>query len=96
MHEKFISNTKYELEKKGIKGGEPIIDSLVSDLFRGEILNTFTCVTCERQTKKKEHCFNLSLDVEKNCSLRHCIERYSIKELLNKQDKFYCETCNAK
>ena len=53
-------------------------------------------MTCEATTKKKEQIFNLSIDIEKNCSLRYCIERFSFKELLNKTDKFYCETCNTK
>ena len=96
LHEKFISNEKFKQEKSNTASSEPITDSFVTDLFRGDILNTFTCITCETTTKKKEFSFNLSLDIEKNCSLRYCIERFAFKELLNKTDKFYCENCNTK
>jgi ubiquitin C-terminal hydrolase len=39
---------------------------------------------------------NLSVDIEKNTSLSHCLKKFSTKELLNMGDKFYCESCNTK
>lgn len=39
---------------------------------------------------------NLSLDIEKNASLTYCIGRFNFKELLNKKDKFACDTCRTK
>jgi len=39
---------------------------------------------------------NLSLDIEKNTSLGYCVRRFNFKELLNKQDKFYCDNCRTK
>jgi len=57
--------------------------SFVSELFRGELQNAVTCVTCETTTNRRETFFNLSLDLERNTSLIYCMQRFSVKELLN-------------
>ena len=55
-----------------------------------------TCVTCETTTTRHEPFFNLSLDVEQNSSLQYCMKRFSVKELLNQDNKLMCESCNAR
>ena len=35
----------------------------------------------------------ISLDIEQNTSLIYCVKRFSIKELLNQDNKLMCETC---
>ena len=52
-----------------------------------------TCVSCEAVTRREETFFNLSLDIEQNTSLIYCVQRFSIKELLNQDNKLMCETC---
>lgn len=39
---------------------------------------------------------NLSVDIEQNVSLGHCLKRFSTKELLKEKDKFFCESCGTK
>lgn len=65
-------------------------------MFEGTLQNIFTCIHCEATNKRKESFFNLSLDLEKNTSLSYCLKRFSNCELLNKDDKFFCESCNTK
>ena len=36
---------------------------------------------------------NLSLDVERNASLIYCMQRFSVKELLNQDNKLSCDVC---
>ena len=57
------------------------------------MLNVVTCVSCETTTRREENFFNLSLDVEQNTSLIHAMKRFSVKELLNLDNKLLCETC---
>ena len=59
----------------------------------GKLLNVVTCVSCEHTTRREETFFNLSLDIEQNSSLIHCISRFSVKELLNQDNKLMCESC---
>jgi ubiquitin C-terminal hydrolase len=72
------------------------IPSFVQDLFGGSLQSTFTCLCCEQFSKRSEAFNNLSLDIEKNTSLNYCIQRFSVKELLNKSNKLQCETCLTK
>lgn len=89
VHESFVKT----------KNGDPNMfvgqndQSFISDLFRGELKNQVTCVTCETTTNRTETFFNLSLDLERNTSLIYCMQRFSVKELLNQDNKLMCETC---
>lgn len=60
--------------------------------------NVTTCLTCETQGLRTESFFDLSVDVpaQESVSLSHCIKSFSNKELMSKNDKFYCEECCAK
>ena len=63
-------------------------ESFVSEFFEGKLENTFMCLTCEKTNTRQESFLNLSIDIEKNSSLSYCMQRFSLKELLNKGDKF--------
>lgn len=54
------------------------------------------CLTCEETSKRQESFLNLSIDIEKNSSLSYCMQRFSVRELLNKGDKLACENCKSK
>jgi ubiquitin carboxyl-terminal hydrolase 12/46 len=75
------------------KLGQP---SFVEDMFGGQLQNDFMCLRCESHATRSEQMNNLSLDIEKNTSLSYCVRRFNFKELLNKQDKFYCDFCRTK
>ena len=53
------------------------------------------CLNCENVTEMGETYFHLSVTVEQNTSLTHCLKKYIGKELLRNKDKFYCGKCNA-
>ena len=65
-------------------------------MFEGHLVSITKCQTCERMSVREESFMNLSVDIEKNVSLGYCLKKFSTKELLNKGDKFYCESCNTK
>lgn len=89
----FINWLLDSIHEDTVKQGE---QSFVSELFAGKLQNDFTCLQCETHNTRSETFYNLSLDVEKNTSLSYCIKRFNFKELLNKKEKFYCETCMTK
>ena len=67
--------------------------SFVQEYFMGKLVNVVTCLTCEHTTTREETFNNLSLDIEQNSSLIHCINRYSVRELLNRDNKLMCDSC---
>lgn len=93
IHENYIQARNEKPDPQSHYGPR---ESFVSDFFEGKLENTFMCLTCEKTKKRQEAFFNLSIDVEKNSSLTYCMQRFSIKELLNKGDKMLCEHCNSK
>ena len=94
LHESAVRSLRPDLSAEQLMFGQAeTMNSFMSDLFRGELENKVTCITCETITKRKEAYMNLSLDVEKNTSLSYCIQRFAFKELLNQDNKLMCDTC---
>jgi ubiquitin carboxyl-terminal hydrolase 12/46 len=67
--------------------------TFIHDLFEGELSNEVRCLCCETVTRRIESFFDLSVDIEQNSSLTACLRNFSSTELLEKQDKFYCDVC---
>lgn len=74
-------------------GGEVSTKTFVHDLFEGQLSNEVRCLCCETVTRRVESFFDLSVDVEQNSSLTSCLRSFSSTELLEKQDKFFCDAC---
>ena len=70
LHEGAVKSERPDISPEELMFGQAAaIPSIIYDLFKGELNNIVTCVTCETTTKKKESFLHLSLDVEKNTSL---------------------------
>lgn len=69
------------------------VRTFVHDLFEGQLSNEVRCLCCETVTRRVESFFDLSVDVEQNSSLTSCLRSFSSTELLEKQDKFFCDAC---
>ncbi|PXF46442.1 Ubiquitin carboxyl-terminal hydrolase 4 [Gracilariopsis chorda] len=67
--------------------------TFVHELFEGHLSNEVRCLCCETVTRRVESFFDLSVDVEQNSSLTSCLRNFSSTELLEKQDKFFCDAC---
>lgn len=98
VHEKYLLNEQKKAQKAGLKEvkADPNASSFVTDLFRGTLSNIVTCTACEKTTNRDENFFNLSIDIERNTSLSYCLQRFSVKELLNRDNKLHCEACLTK
>ena len=94
VHEDYVRNSSARPgSRSDASASEQPPSSFVSELFMGKLLNVVTCVACETPSRREETFFNLSLDVEQNASLIYCMQRFSVKELLNQDNKLMCETC---
>lgn len=67
--------------------------NFVKALFQGKLVNRTKCLWCETVTVREEPFFDLSLDVERNCSLSSCLQHFSKEELLGGSEKFHCDAC---
>mmetsp|Transcript_18427 Transcript_18427/g.71180 ORF Transcript_18427/g.71180 Transcript_18427/m.71180 type:complete len:409 (+) Transcript_18427:171-1397(+) len=67
--------------------------TFVHDVFEGVLTNETRCLCCETITSRDEGFLDLSVDVEENSSLTHCLNNFSSVETLDGGNKFYCETC---
>jgi ubiquitin carboxyl-terminal hydrolase 12/46 len=70
--------------------------TFVDEIFKG-VLNTETkCVWCENVTMRKEPFYDLSLEIEENCSLSACLGQFSSEETLKDDEKYFCDRCGRK
>uniref|UniRef100_A0A0D9VHF0 Ubiquitin carboxyl-terminal hydrolase n=1 Tax=Leersia perrieri TaxID=77586 RepID=A0A0D9VHF0_9ORYZ len=67
--------------------------TLVHRTFQGILTNETKCLMCETITAKDETFFDLSIDVEQNSSLTSCLKNFFSSEILNGDDKFFCDKC---
>ena len=44
-------------------------------------------------TTREEKFIDLSLDVQGDCTLRECLRAFNAREMIDKGDKYYCDTC---
>uniref|UniRef100_A0AAQ5ZPK7 Ubiquitin carboxyl-terminal hydrolase n=3 Tax=Percomorphaceae TaxID=1489872 RepID=A0AAQ5ZPK7_AMPOC len=68
----------------------------VHDIFQGTLTNETRCLNCETVSSKDEDFLDLSVDVEQNTSITHCLRDFSNTETLCSEYKYYCETCCSK
>ena len=67
----------------------------IHDVFEGALANQTRCLWCENTTNREEDFLDLSVDIEENSSITTCLNNFSAKELLDKNDKFQCDRCGG-
>ncbi|XP_069487767.1 ubiquitin carboxyl-terminal hydrolase 46 isoform X6 [Ambystoma mexicanum] len=68
----------------------------VHEIFQGTLTNETRCLNCETVSSKDEDFLDLSVDVEQNTSITHCLRDFSNTETLCSEHKYYCEICCSK
>lgn len=68
----------------------------VHDIFQGTLTNETRCLNCETVSSKDEDFLDLSVDVQQNTSITHCLREFSATETLCNDQKYYCDTCCSK
>ncbi|KAG1928283.1 ubiquitin carboxyl-terminal hydrolase [Pimephales promelas] len=75
---------------------EKIQQTWVHEIFQGTLTNETRCLNCEAVSSKDEDFLDLSVDVEQNTSITHCLRGFSNTETLCSEYKYYCEQCRSK
>ncbi|VDP04090.1 unnamed protein product [Soboliphyme baturini] len=70
--------------------------SWVHEIFQGTLTNETRCLNCESLSSKDEDFLDLSVDVEHNTSITHCLREFSATETLCNEHKYYCDVCCSK
>ncbi|KAL5460375.1 hypothetical protein EMCRGX_G033821 [Ephydatia muelleri] len=68
----------------------------IHDIFQGILTNETKCRCCETVRSKDEDFLDLSVDIDQNTSLTHCLRMFSCSETLCADSKYYCEQCCSK
>lgn len=68
----------------------------VHEIFEGTLTNETRCLSCETVSSKDECFLDLSVDVDQNTSITHCLREFSSTETLCSEYKYFCETCKSK
>ena len=71
-------------------------DTWIHELFQGILVNETKCLNCESVSSKDENFLDLSVDVEQNTSISHCLQEFSSMEMLCGECKYYCDNCSSK
>ncbi|CAK0785581.1 hypothetical protein CVIRNUC_008791 [Coccomyxa viridis] len=67
----------------------------IHDLFQGTLVSETKCLACSTITTREEAFYDLSLDIEQNCSVTACLKNFSEMEELNGEDRFFCDACKG-
>jgi ubiquitin C-terminal hydrolase len=87
------SERENEIQRRQLPREQEQLRTFVHEIFEGQLSNEVRCLCCETVTCRVESFFDLSVDVEQNSSITSCLRNFSSTELLQKQDKFYCDVC---
>eukprot|EP01095_Lingulamoeba_sp_RSL-Kostka_P015703 TRINITY_DN7322_c0_g1_i1.p1 TRINITY_DN7322_c0_g1~~TRINITY_DN7322_c0_g1_i1.p1 ORF type:complete len:371 (+),score=84.17 TRINITY_DN7322_c0_g1_i1:369-1481(+) len=67
--------------------------TFIHNIFEGILVNETRCLCCENVSSRDETFLDLSIDIEPNSSVSHCLRNFSKIETLSGTDKFYCDHC---
>lgn len=67
--------------------------NVLTDIFEGELTSETKCLTCDSSSYRNEKFLDLSVDLEQDSSITNCLRLFSKIEMLNGNNKFYCENC---
>lgn len=68
----------------------------IHDIFQGTFTSETRCLNCETVRSREEDFLDLSIEVEQNTSITHCLQAFSNTETLCSECKYYCEVCCSK
>ncbi|KAE9539387.1 hypothetical protein AGLY_004639 [Aphis glycines] len=110
LHDELTDEKNKLLLEEGITHQNPSkIDTLVSLMFRGYLLNEVLCLNCKKPSRKSDAFSDISLDIpdrkiDKNADpsvvqpvdlLAKSLEHYFEIEELNDNNSYFCEKCKS-
>ncbi|XP_074595587.1 ubiquitin-specific protease 12/46 [Brevipalpus obovatus] len=95
----YLLNTIADLlaaEKQGSDDGRNNNSNWIRDIFQGTLTNETRCLNCESLSSKDEDFLDLSVEIQQNTSITHCLRVFSNTETLSSEHKYFCENCCSK
>eukprot|EP01083_Nonionella_stella_P122092 367144_1 len=77
-----------------LKGSEQ--DSLLNELFAGTLVNQLIGKECSHYSESPETFFKISLDIKNQSSISESLKLYVQGDMLEGDNKYYCEGCQQK
>ncbi|CAI5708740.1 unnamed protein product [Peronospora destructor] len=69
---------------------------LVDRIFQGQINYVTKCLRCKNKSKRSSFYYEISLNIKGHKSVDDCIKSYLAAEVLEGENKYFCEHCNIK
>ena len=96
-----IENSAKELKKienrSFIQENKEIANSnLISDIFRGTLKSTVTCLSCKYESETRDDFFDISLDLINCDTLDRCFTNFCKPDYLSGNNKYFCSKCKIK
>ncbi|GBG75434.1 hypothetical protein CBR_g20064 [Chara braunii] len=78
-------------------------DSIIQDIFCGQLQSTIECMTCRRKSQCFDPFLDLSLPIPKrslscggsSITIQDCLSAFTAEERLDGRNKYHCEHCKA-
>lgn len=67
----------------------------MQEVFQGRWVNETRCLRCETVTSREETFFEWSLETEPHASVTSCLKNFSSTEMLDGDNKFFCDACGC-
>ena len=71
-------------------------EKMLDYTFGGKIINQLICVDCPHRSERLENYYILSLEVKNKRSVKESLELYVEGEMLEGDNKYYCQKCKKK
>eukprot|EP00923_Selenidium_pygospionis_P060748 GHVN01106751.1.p1 GENE.GHVN01106751.1~~GHVN01106751.1.p1 ORF type:complete len:444 (+),score=57.72 GHVN01106751.1:146-1477(+) len=71
----------------------PDAKTWVHHMLEGNLVCETRCRRCDNVTKREEPFLDLSVDIQHNSTLKTCIENFGAMEVLNRNEKYFCDEC---
>lgn len=68
----------------------------INEIFQGTFSTITRCLTCETVKHRDEDFLDLSIDIEQNTSITHCLRVFSNQQTLSGEHKYSCDVCRSK
>lgn len=69
---------------------------LVDRIFQGQMSYVTKCLKCKNKSMRPSSYYEISLNIRGHKSVDDCIESYLSAEVLDGENKYFCEHCDAK
>ncbi|TDH68292.1 hypothetical protein CCR75_003241 [Bremia lactucae] len=70
--------------------------NLVDKLFQGQMCYVTKCLKCQNRSMRPSSYYEISLNIKGHQSVEDCVRSYLSPEVLNGENKYFCEHCDAK